>query len=115
MRGQAAAAQGLEQVCSARIAPPFVFILCGRRREMEHAICDTGQAVQAGRVIQISQQRLNAQRLQLRRALGRGGEREFANVGWQLRRHAQPHIATTDYKQALLAKAARQRAEGVLI
>ena len=81
---------------------------------MQHARAQAGKAAQTARVVEIAQQRRDAQRAQRLAALGRGGQRQQPHAAHGPR-HALAHIAAADDQQALAAKARRTRPERVLV
>jgi hypothetical protein len=99
-------AQHTDQRQGARVLPA----LARRRRQVQHAVGQAGQTLQAGRLVQVATKRRDAARAQLTGAVGAGGQRQHAHPAGERLRHAQPDIAAANDEQALAAKAGWQRA-----
>jgi hypothetical protein len=82
---------------------------------VQHAGGQASQAVQGFGLVKIADKWGDATCAQFSHALRAGRQSQHAHTGGQLTRHAHTHIATTDDKHPLSAKAGGQRAQGVLV
>ena len=113
--GQAAAPQRPHQGGGARIAPPGAAVHARRRRQVQHAGRQAGQAAQAGGLVEVGHHRREPGSAQCGDALGRRGQRQQPHPAAQQARGAQPDVAAADDQHALAPKARRQRAEGAMV
>ena len=97
---RAAPAQRPGQSQRARVFPA----LARRRRQVQHAVGQAGQTLQACRIVQVAQQWYDAARAQIGRAVGTGGQGQYAHPIGQGLRYSQTNIAAANDQQALTAK-----------